>query len=74
MDKVPYAVNQEVFRLFQFDPALDIDQTILSIAVQYGGEDYGISFLKLIYYHITFCDARKIVRARSCSWAQICYN
>jgi len=39
-DKVPYAVNQEVLRIFQLDPELDIDQTILSIACRYAGEDY----------------------------------
>lgn len=39
-DKVPYAVNQEVFRLFQFEPELDIDKAVLSIASSYAGEDY----------------------------------
>lgn len=37
-DKVPYAVNQEIFRLFQFDPALDINQAVREIAVRYAGE------------------------------------
>lgn len=39
-DKVPYAVNQEVFRLFQFDHSLDIDQTISRIALRYAGKEY----------------------------------
>jgi len=45
-DKVPYAVNQEVFRLFQFEPALDIDQTILSIATRFAGETYAEDLVK----------------------------
>jgi hypothetical protein len=36
-DKVPYAVNQEVFRRFQFDPFLDINRTVLRIAESYAG-------------------------------------
>lgn len=39
-DKVPYAVNQEVFREFQFNPALDIDQTVRNIAERYAGKGY----------------------------------
>ncbi len=39
-DKVPYALNQEVFRLFQFDPGLDIDQSVLNIAKRYAGDEY----------------------------------
>lgn len=39
-DKVPYAVNQEIFRLFQFEPKLNIDRAVLSIASRYAGEDY----------------------------------
>jgi hypothetical protein len=31
-DKVPYAVNQEVFRAFQFDARLDIDRTVAGLA------------------------------------------
>lgn len=38
-DKVPYAVNQEVFRLFQFDPELKIDQTVLRIAAGYVSDE-----------------------------------
>jgi hypothetical protein len=40
-DKVPYAVNQEVFRLFQMDSSLDIEQAVSDIAVGYVGESYG---------------------------------
>lgn len=36
-DKVPYPVNQEVFRYFQFDPGLDIDLTVYRIAEAYTG-------------------------------------
>ena len=36
--KVPYPVNQDVFRNFQFDPELDIDQTVRHIASTYTGE------------------------------------
>ncbi|MGD2295730.1 MAG: hypothetical protein PVF22_07830 [Candidatus Aminicenantes bacterium] len=39
-DKVPYAVNHEVFRNFQFDKDLNIDDTIFDIAVQYAGPEY----------------------------------
>ncbi len=45
-DKVPYPVNQEIFRLFQFDPALDIDQAILSIAEKYAGQHYAGDLVK----------------------------
>ncbi|MBM3293332.1 MAG: hypothetical protein FJY82_02280 [Candidatus Aminicenantes bacterium] len=36
-DKVPCAVNQEVFRAFQFDARLDIDDTVSGIARNYVG-------------------------------------
>jgi hypothetical protein len=36
-DKVPFSVNQEVFRRFQFAPGLDIDKTLLEIAESYTG-------------------------------------
>lgn len=36
-DKVPFPVNQELFRRFQFDPGLDIDKTVLEIARAYTG-------------------------------------
>lgn len=45
-DRVPYAVNQEVFHLFQFDPTLDIDQAILSTARRYAGQDYAEDLVK----------------------------
>jgi hypothetical protein len=34
-DKVPYPVNQDLFRYFQFDPDMDIDQTVYKIAEIY---------------------------------------
>jgi hypothetical protein len=37
-DKVPYPVNQDLFRYFQFDPELNIDRTIRQIAATYTGE------------------------------------
>lgn len=45
-DKVPYAVNQEVFRLFQFEPGLDIDQAVLNIAERYAGEEYAEDLIR----------------------------
>ena len=39
-DKVPYAVNFEVLRRFQFDSDLDIDCTIHTIAEQYTGPEF----------------------------------
>ncbi|MGD0782387.1 MAG: hypothetical protein ABSA30_05960 [Candidatus Aminicenantales bacterium] len=36
-DKVPYAVNQEVFRAFQLDRGLDIAAAVREIAVRYAG-------------------------------------
>jgi hypothetical protein len=36
-DKVPFAVNQEVFRRFQFDAGLDIDETVADLARSYVG-------------------------------------
>lgn len=39
-DKVPYAVNQEVYREFQFDSGLDIDFTVNKIAEYYVGRDF----------------------------------
>ena len=40
-DKVPYAVNQEVFRRFQLDPALEIDRVVRELACKYAGGKYG---------------------------------
>lgn len=45
-DKVPYAVNQEVFRLFQFDPKMDIDQAVLAIATKYAGKVHAADLVK----------------------------
>jgi hypothetical protein len=39
-DKVPYAVNQEVFRLFQLNSSLNIEVAVKRIASGYAGEDY----------------------------------
>jgi len=39
-EKVPYAVNFEVFRRFQFDSDLDISRTILEIAEHYTGPEF----------------------------------
>lgn len=40
-DKVPYAVNQEVFRLFQLDPQLEIEKAVQKIAARYLGAEAG---------------------------------
>ena len=45
-DKVPYAVNQEIFRMFQFNPSLDIDQAVMSIATRFAGEEYAESLVE----------------------------
>ncbi len=45
-DKVPYAVNQEVFRAFQFDSKMDINQIVLTIATKYADEDYAADLVK----------------------------
>ncbi|MBE0461351.1 MAG: hypothetical protein IBX60_06940 [Candidatus Aminicenantes bacterium] len=45
-DKVPYAVNQEVFRLFQIDPELDIDQTVHIIGEKYAGREHVESLVR----------------------------
>ncbi len=37
--QVPYAVNQELFRLFQFNPDLDIARTLLALAQKYAGDE-----------------------------------
>ncbi len=38
-DKVPFPVNQEVFRRFQFDGDLDIDEVVAEIACRYSGSE-----------------------------------
>jgi hypothetical protein len=45
-DKVPYAVNQEVFRLFQLDSALDIDAAVSATARNYTGGKYADDLVK----------------------------
>lgn len=42
-DKVPYAVNHEVFRQFQFDSGLDIDATVAKIARKYVGLEFAVA-------------------------------
>jgi hypothetical protein len=36
-DRVPYAVNQEIFRLFQTDPHLDINRAVEQVAAKFVG-------------------------------------
>lgn len=45
-DMVPFAVNQEVFREFQFNPQLDIDKTVFNIAEQYAGKEQAEDLVK----------------------------
>ena len=37
--QVPFAVNQELFRRFQFDSEMDVDRAVLDIAEAYAGRD-----------------------------------
>ena len=39
-DKVPYAVNQEIFRLFQLNPSLEIEEAVKNIAMRYAGREH----------------------------------
>lgn len=39
-DKVPFAVNQEMYRLIQSNPSLDIDEAVHDIALRYAGQEY----------------------------------
>jgi hypothetical protein len=45
-DRVPFAVNQEVFRLFQFNQDLDIEEAVKSIAAACAGEEQGPSLVE----------------------------
>lgn len=45
-DKVPYAVNQEVFRAFQLNRDISIDQMVLKIAQHYAGQDYAPALVR----------------------------
>jgi hypothetical protein len=45
-DKVPYAVNQEVFRLFQLNPSLDIEEAVRNIASRYAGREFAKDLIK----------------------------
>ncbi len=40
-EKVPYAVNQEIFRLFQLNPSLDVEEAVRKMALRYVGPKYG---------------------------------
>ena len=46
-DKVPLAVNQEVFRAFQFDSRLDIDRTVVDIARRGVGRRYAPALVRV---------------------------
>ncbi|MCJ7682262.1 MAG: hypothetical protein MUP70_16165, partial [Candidatus Aminicenantes bacterium] len=39
--QVAFAVNQELFRRFQFDADMDVEGTVLDIAESYAGRDWG---------------------------------
>jgi hypothetical protein len=43
---VPYAVNQEIFRLFQFDPDRKIDESVRDVARKYAGEKFAGDLVK----------------------------
>jgi len=43
---VPYAVNQEIFREFQFDAGVDIEQTVMKIARAYAGQRFAADLVK----------------------------
>jgi len=44
-DKVPYAVNQEVFKEFQLDEAMDIDAAVMRIARRYAGDCFAAALV-----------------------------
>jgi hypothetical protein len=43
---VPYAVNQEIFRLFMLNPNMDIDEAVRKIALRYAGHVYADDLAK----------------------------
>jgi hypothetical protein len=45
-DKVPYAVNQEIFRLFQLNSDIDIDESVRQIGVRYVGKKFTDDLVK----------------------------
>jgi len=45
-DKVPFAVNQEIFRCFQLDSSLDIDKAVFDIALNYAGDEHADDLAK----------------------------
>jgi hypothetical protein len=46
-DKVPFAVNQEVFRFFQFDSHMDIDRTVADVAERYAGAAFSPALVRV---------------------------
>jgi hypothetical protein len=38
-DRVPFAVNQEIFRRYQFDPGMDIEEGVAALAEDYAGKE-----------------------------------
>ncbi len=44
---VPYAVNQDFFREFQFDARVDVEATLLKLARGYAGERWGKSLVEV---------------------------
>jgi len=45
-DKVPYAVNQEIFRLFQLNPSMDIEEAVKKIAIKFAGRQHAEDLVK----------------------------
>jgi hypothetical protein len=45
-DKVPYAVNQEIFRLFQLNPSMNIEEAVQKIAIRYTDRQYASDLVK----------------------------
>ncbi len=45
-DKVPYAVNQEIFRLYQLNPLLNIEDAVQKMAMRYAGRTYANTLVK----------------------------
>ena len=45
-DKVPYAVNQEIFRLVQLNPSLGVEDAVKKIALRYAGQEHAESLVQ----------------------------
>jgi hypothetical protein len=45
-DKAPFAVNQEIFRAFQFDAGIDVESAVAAIAGRYAGPKFGPALVK----------------------------